>query len=96
MIQVSAREVVSDPAKKKVLTLDRRSLSEIRWSGDVPSDKFDLTEGVLGAIKCITIVRTKQAEEVNPIVSRAVLFTFENPLRFLLYDLATDSVDDFL
>ena len=42
-IQVRASEVVSEPAKKNVLTLCRRSSSDTRCSRAISVDKFDLT-----------------------------------------------------
>lgn len=42
-VQVRARDVVSDPAKKKVFTLASRSSSDIRWVEDMSCDRFDLT-----------------------------------------------------
>jgi hypothetical protein len=51
MIQVRASEVVSEPAKKKVLTFASSSLSVTLCSEGVLVDKLDLTEEISVGLK---------------------------------------------
>lgn len=96
-VQVRAREVVSEPAKKNVLTLCRRSSSEMRCSGEISVDRLDLTGKRQHYLRFEGEPQlTEKTEEVDSLIAGAIFFSFNDSLCLLLYNLPSDTVDDFL